>query len=306
VSSAGAATAAPAPAGRRGLLSVRRRRALVPYVLLGPGVLWLVVFFAIPALNQLFVSLQTGTAEEGFRLTWNWAVYPDSVSTYSEQILRSLFYAGVATVLAFVISFPLAYFIAFKAGRWKNLMLLLIVLPFFTSYIVRTVAWQTILADDGFVVNALQTVGLLSHDGRLLATRTAVVAGITYNFLPFMALPLYVSLEKIDRRLVEAATDLYAGRAAAFRRVTFPLALPGVFAGTLLTFIPAIGDFINAQLLGSSRQFMIGNVIQSQYLVIRDYPVAAALSFVLMAVILVGILLYARALGTRSLTEAVT
>ena len=287
-------------------LSLRRRRALVPYVLLGPGVLWLVVFFAIPALNQLFVSLQTGTAEEGFRLTWNWAVYPDSVSTYSEQILRSLFYAGAATVLAFVVSFPLAYFIAFKAGRWKNVMLLLIVLPFFTSYIVRTVAWQTILADDGFVVNALQTVGLLSDDGRLLATRTAVIAGITYNFLPFMALPLYVSLEKIDRRLVEAATDLYAGRAAAFRRVTFPLALPGVFAGTLLTFIPAIGDFINAQLLGSSRQFMIGNVIQSQYLVIRDYPVAAALSFVLMAVILVGILLYARALGTRSLTEAVT
>jgi spermidine/putrescine transport system permease protein len=306
VSSAGAATAAPAAARRRGLLGVRRRRALVPYVLLGPGVLWLIVFFALPALNQLFVSLQTGTAEEGFRLTWNWAVYPDSVSTYSEQIVRSLFYAGVATVLAFVVSFPLAYFIAFKAGRWKNLMLLLIVLPFFTSYIVRTVAWQTILADDGFVVNALQTVGLLSDDGRLLATRTAVIAGITYNFLPFMALPLYVSLEKIDRRLVEAATDLYAGRAAAFRRVTFPLALPGVFAGTLLTFIPAIGDFINAQLLGSSRQFMIGNVIQSQYLVIRDYPVAAALSFVLMAVILVGILLYARALGTRSLTEAVT
>ena len=304
MSAAGAATAAPAAAGRRGLLSVRRRRALVPYVLLGPGVLWLVVFFAIPALNQLFVSLQTGTAEEGFRLTWNWAVYPESVSTYSEQILRSLFYAGVATVLAFVISFPLAYFIAFKAGRWKNLMLLLIVLPFFTSYIVRTVAWQTILADDGFVVNALQTVGLLSDDGRLLATRTAVIAGITYNFLPFMALPLYVSLEKIDRRLVEAATDLYAGRAAAFRRVTFPLALPGVFAGTLLTFIPAIGDFINAQLLGSSRQFMIGNVIQSQYLVIRDYPVAAALSFILMTFILVGIAIYARVLGARNLTEA--
>jgi spermidine/putrescine transport system permease protein len=306
VSSAGAASAPPAAARRRGLLSVRRRRALVPYVLLGPGVLWLVVFFAIPAVNQLFVSLQTGTAEEGFRFTWHWAVYPDSVSTYSEQILRSLFYAGAATALAFVISFPLAYFIAFKAGRWKNLMLLLIVLPFFTSYIVRTVAWQTILADDGFVVHALQTIGLLSDDGRLLATRTAVIAGITYNFLPFMALPLYVSLEKLDRRLVEAATDLYAGRAAAFRRVTFPLALPGVFAGTLLTFIPAIGDFINAQLLGSSRQFMIGNVIQSQYLVIRDYPVAAALSFVLMTVILVGILLYARALGTRSLTDAVT
>ena len=184
-------------------------------------------------------------------------------------------------------------------------MLLLIVLPFFTSYIVRTVAWQTILSDDGFVVDAGQTLGLISGDGRLLATRTAVIAGITYNFLPFMALPLYVALEKIDRRLVEAATDLYASRAAAFRRVTLPLALPGVFAGTLLTFIPALGDFINAELLGSSRQYMIGNVIQSQFLELRDYPVAAALSFVLMAMILVGIVVYARLLGTRSLTDAV-
>ena len=208
-------------------------------------------------------------------------------------------------MLCLVIAFPLAYFIAFKAGRLKNLMLLLIVLPFFTSYIVRTVAWQTILSDDGFVVDAGQTLGLISGDGRLLATRTAVIAGITYNFLPFMALPLYVALERIDRHLVEAATDLYASRAAAFRRVTLPLALPGVFAGTLLTFIPALGDFINAELLGSSRQYMIGNVIQSQFLELRDYPVAAALSFVLMAMILVGIVVYARLLGTRSLTDAV-
>jgi spermidine/putrescine transport system permease protein len=304
VSAAGAAGSADLP--RRSRLGLRRRRALLPYALVGPALLWLVLFFAIPALNQLFVSLQTGTAEEGFQLTWNWAVYPDAVSAYSEHLLRSVSYAGAATVLALVISFPLAYFMAFKAGRWKGLMLLLIVVPFFTSYIVRTVAWQTILTDDGFVVGAMRSLGLLGDDGRLLATRLAVIAGITYNFLPFMALPLYVSLEKIDRRLIEAATDLYASRAAAFRRVTLPLALPGVFAGTLLTFIPAVGDFINAQLLGSSRQYMIGNVIQSQYLVIRDYPTAAALSFVLMAQILVGILLYARALGTRNLTEAVT
>ena len=194
---------------------------------------------------------------------------------------------------------------AFKAGRFKNLMLLLVVLPFFTSYIVRTVAWQTILSDDGFVVDAGKTLGLIADDGRLLATRTAVIAGIAYNFLPFMALPLYVSLERMDRRLIEAATDLYAGRVQAFLRVTVPLAMPGVFAGTLLTFIPALGDFINAQLLGSSQQFMIGNVIQSQFLVLRDYPVAAALSFVLMALILVGIALYARALGTRTLRESV-
>jgi spermidine/putrescine transport system permease protein len=286
-------------------LSLSRRRALLPYLLVGPGLAWLLVFFAVPAINQLWVSLQTGTPEEGFSQTYNWSVYPDAIGEYSEQLLRSVGYAATATVLCLVIAFPLAYFIAFKAGRLKNLMLLLIVLPFFTSYIVRTVAWQTILSDDGFVVDAGQTLGLISGDGRLLATRTAVVAGITYNFLPFMALPLYVALEKIDRRLVEAATDLYASRAAAFRRVTLPLALPGVFAGTLLTFIPALGDFINAELLGSSRQYMIGNVIQSQYLELRDYPVAAALSFVLMAMILLGIVVYARLLGTRNLTDAV-
>jgi spermidine/putrescine transport system permease protein len=286
-------------------LSLRRRRALLPYLLVGPGLVWLLVFFAIPAINQLWVSLQTGTPEEGFSQTYNWSVYPDAIGEYSEQLLRSVGYAATATVLCLVIAFPLAYFIAFKAGRLKNLMLLLIVLPFFTSYIVRTVAWQTILSDDGFVVDTGQTLGLISGDGRLLATRAAVIAGITYNFLPFMALPLYVALEKIDRRLVEAATDLYASRAAAFRRVTLPLALPGVFAGTLLTFIPALGDFINAELLGSSRQYMIGNVIQSQFLELRDYPVAAALSFVLMAMILLGIVVYARLLGTRSLTDAV-
>jgi spermidine/putrescine transport system permease protein len=286
-------------------VSLRRRRALLPYLFVGPGLSWLLVFFAVPVVNQLWVSLQTGTAEEGFRQTWNWSVYPDEISEYSEQLVRSVGYAGAATVLCLIVSFPLAYFIAFKAGRFKNPMLLLIVLPFFTSYLVRTVAWQTILSDDGFVVDTLQSLGLLSGDGRLLATRTAVIAGITYNFLPFMALPLYVALEKIDRSLIEAATDLYASRTRAFARVTLPLALPGVFAGTLLTFIPALGDFINAQLLGSSRQYMIGNVIQSQYLVLRDYPVAAALSFVLMALILAGIALYGRLLGTRSLREAV-
>jgi len=284
--------------------SLRGRRRLVPYLLLAPGIAWLVVFFAVPTLNQLYVSLQEGTLEEGYTFTWNWSSYSGAFDTYREQFLRSIGYAATATVLALVISFPLAYFIAFKAGRWRNFLLLLIVVPFFTSYLVRTIAWQTILSDDGFVVSALQTVGLLGEDGRLLATRTAVIAGITYNFLPFMALPLYVSLEKIDGRLIEAATDLYASRAAAFRRVTVPLALPGIFAGSLLTFIPAVGDFINAQLLGTSRQYMIGNVIQSKFLVITDYPVAAALSFLLTLALLVAIVVYARALGTRTLTQA--
>jgi spermidine/putrescine transport system permease protein len=254
--------------------------------------------------NQLNVSLQTGDPETGYVFNWAFSTYTDAISEYSEHFIRSIGYSAAATVLCFVIAFPLAYFIAFKAGRWKNLMLLLIILPFFVSYVLRTVSWQLILADNGFVVDALKTVGLVGEDGRLLATRTAVIAGITYNFLPFMALPLYVSLEKIDKRLIEAATDLYASRATAFRKITLPLALPGIFAGSLLTFIPACGDFINAALLGTPRQYMIGNVIQSKYLYIQDYPTAAALSFILMSFILIGIFLYARVLGARNLTEA--
>jgi spermidine/putrescine transport system permease protein len=286
-------------------VGLRRRRALLPFVLLGPGLAWLIVFFAIPALTQLYVSLQTGNFEIGYRFAWNWSTYSDALTQYQEQFLRSLGYAATATILCFVIAFPLAYFLAFKAGRWRNLMLLLIILPFFTSYLIRTVAWQTILADNGFVASRLRDVGLLSDDGRLLATRTAVIAGITYNFLPFMALPLYVSLEKIDRRLIEAATDLYASRRQAFLRVTLPLAVPGIIAGSLLTFIPAVGDFVNAQLLGTSRQYMIGNVIQSKFLVVTDYPEAAALSFILMAILLLCVFVYTRVLGSRSLEEAV-
>jgi spermidine/putrescine transport system permease protein len=285
-------------------LGLKTRRSLTPWLFLGPGLLWLLIFYVLPLLNQINVSLQTGDPDTGYALTWHFATYTDALSQYSTQFGRSLVYAGIATVLDLIIAFPLAYFTAFKAGRYKNLILLLIILPFFTSYLVRTTAWQLILYDDGWVVHRLQDVGLLSEDGRLLATSTAVVAGIAYNFLPFMALPLYVSLERLDRRLVEAATDLYASRVTAFRKVTLPLALPGIFAGSLLTFIPAVGDFINAQLLGSPNQYMIGNVIQSKFLNTQDYPAAAALSFILMAMILVGVFLYARALGTRQLTEA--
>ena len=285
-------------------MRLSQRRLLVPYLLLAPGLAWLLIFYLIPSLNQAYVSLQSGNFEVGYEFDWNWGTYSSALSDYQEQFLRSLRYAAMATALAFVISFPLAYFIAFKAGRFRNLMLLLIILPFFTSYLVRTGAWQIILADNGFVAERFRDVGLLSDGGRLLATEFAVVAGITYNFLPFMALPLYVSLEKIDRRLIEAATDLYASRMQAFARVTLPLALPGIFAGSLLTFIPAVGDFVNAQLLGTSRQYMIGNVIQSKFLVVTDYPDAAALSFVLLLVLIAAVAVYSKVLGARNLQEA--
>jgi spermidine/putrescine transport system permease protein len=285
-------------------LSLRRRRELLPWLFLGPGLLWLIVFFAIPLVNQLNVSLQTGDPETGYVFDWAFSNYTEAIKDYDTQFIRSVGYSGTATILCLIIGFPLAYFTAFKAGRYKNLILLLIILPFFVSYVLRTVAWQQILSDNGWVVARLRDVGLLSDNGRLLASRTAVIAGITYNFLPFMILPVYVSLEKIDRRLIEAATDLYASRTTAFRKVTLPLALPGIFAGSLLTFIPACGDFINAALLGTPRQFMIGNVIQSKFITILDYPTAAALSFMLMTFILVGVFLYARVLGTKNLTEA--
>jgi spermidine/putrescine transport system permease protein len=278
---------------------LHRHKGLIPYLLLLPGLAWLALFFLVPTYYLAETSLQTGSLDVGYAFTWAWDNYSDAISTYHEQFLRSLEYAGIATVVALLVSYPLAYFIAFRGGRWKGLLLLLIIAPFFVTYLIRTLAWQTILSDSGFVVNTLQTIGLLGDGDRLLATSTAVVAGITYNFLPFMALPLYVSLEQIDPRLLEAAEDLYASKAKAFLRVTLPLSLPGVFAGTLLTFIPAAGDFINAELLGTPRQSMIGNVIQSKFLVLTDYGQAAALSFTLMAAILVLIAVYTRVLGTE-------
>jgi spermidine/putrescine transport system permease protein len=284
------------------LTFLHRHRWLTPYLLLAPGLAWLAVFFLAPLGFLGYQSLQSGSFDFGFQFTWEFSNYWDAIQTYDQHLIRSFVYAGIATALALVISYPLVYWIAFRGGRWKNLLLLVIIAPFFVTYLIRTLAWQSILADQGWVVQTLRDLHILGEDGRLLATSTAVIAGITYNFLPFMALPLYVSLEQIDARLLEAAQDLYASKTKAFLRVTLPLSLPGIFAGTLLTFIPAAGDFINAQLLGTPKQHMIGNVIQSKFLELIDYPAAAALSFVLMAAILAGVFVYTRALGTERLT----
>lgn len=280
---------------------LHRHKRVTPYLLLAPGLLWLAFFFLIPLGFLGYQSLQSGIFPN-FEFTWDVSNFSDAFTSYRSQIGRSFLYAGIATVAALVLAYPLVYWIAFRAGRWRNLFLLFIVAPLFVTYLIRTIAWLNILADEGPVVGFLQWIHVLGADGRLLATTFAVIAGITYNFFPFMALPIYVSLEQVDERLLEAARDLYSSPTQAFLRVTLPLSAPGVVAGTLLTFIPAAGDFINAQLLGTPKQAMIGNVIQAKFLESLDYPTAASLSFILMALILVVLLVYAWIVGTEKLT----
>src|SRR6266487_6739602 len=262
-----------------------RHRGVTPYLLLAPGILWLGIFFLVPMGFLGYQSLQSGIFPD-FRFTWEFSNFSTALTDYHQQLIRSFVYAGIA----------------FRAGPWRNLFLLFIVAPFFVTYLVRTLAWLNILADQGPVVRVLRDVHILAPDGRLLATTFAVISGITYNFFPFMALPVYVSLEQIDPRLLEAAKDLYASSFQAFLRVTLPLSAPGIVAGTLITFIPAAGDFINAALLGTPNQQMIGNVIQAKFLESLDYPGAASLSFILMGTILVMLLVYARIVGTEKLT----
>ncbi|NUT32765.1 MAG: ABC transporter permease [Hamadaea sp.] len=240
----------------------------------------------------------SGSRETGYVLTWHWQNFTDGFTNYGPQFLRSLQYSLTATVLCLLLGYPLAYAIALKGGRWKNLMLIGVIAPFFTSFLVRTLAWKTILSDQGFVMDVLRMTPFFGPDDRLLATPVAVIAGLTYNFLPFMVLPLYASLGKLDPRLLEAAGDLYANPVKSFWKVTLPLSMPGVVGGTLMTFIPAAGDYINAALLGSPSTTMIGNVIESQYLRVGDVPVAAALSFTLMAGILIMVFAYVRKAGT--------
>jgi spermidine/putrescine transport system permease protein len=279
------------------------RGRLVPYLVGLPGGLWLAIFFVAPILVMLSLSLQSGNVEQGFRFTWEWSNYADAWEFYHTQFIRSIVYALIVTVLCLVLAYPMAYWIAFYGGARKSTYLFLILLPFFVSFVIRTASWKFILNDQGILLGPLKEAGLLPQDFHLLATSTAVIGGLTYNYLPFMVLPLYVALERIDPSLVEAAHDLFASRSAAFRKVVLPLSLPGVFAGVLITFVPVASDFVNSGILGGTQTTMIGNVIQTVYLNNNDYPLASAMSFMLMAALLIGIFAYARALGTEQVME---
>jgi spermidine/putrescine transport system permease protein len=277
------------------------RRARTPYLLLLPMLAWLAMFFLVPLVTMLMGSLQSGTFDSGYLFTFELGNYPRVIAEYWPWFARSLMYATIATALALLIAYPLAYMIVFRSGRWKHVLLVLVIAPFFASFLVRTLTWTTILADEGPVVGLFRAVGLLGPSDWLLATPFAVISGLTYNFMPFMTLPLYASLDRLDPRMIEAANDLYASGFSAFRKVTLPLSMPGIVAGTLLTFIPAAGDFVNAQLLGSTDTQMIGNVIESQYLRALDYPSASALSVLLVAAIITLVGLYVRRAGTEEL-----
>jgi spermidine/putrescine transport system permease protein len=280
----------------------RKRADTAPWLLQGPGLLWLLLFFFLPLFTLGKMALSSAPSRfANPEFSWHWANFQTAFSDYNEQFIRSFVYALCATLLALVIAYPLAYVIAFRGGKWRNVLLGLVVVPFFTNFLIRTLAWKTILGDQGTVVDILRTVGILSPTGTLLRTPAAVIGGLTYNFLPFMVLPLYVALEKIDPRLIDAARDLYSDTWRAFRKVVFPLSLPGVFAGSLLVFIPAAGDFVNAYYLGSTSETMIGNVVQNQFLVQVNYPVASALSFVFMAIVMTVVVIYARILGTEDI-----
>lgn len=334
-----------------------RRRWLIPWLLMAPGLIWLLLFFVLPNLQMVAMSLSSGSLRQGFQLTWDFANYTTALERFPNQFRNSIVYGGLATVLTFLIGFPLAYGIAFRGGRFKNILLFLVIAPFFTSFLIRTISWRILLGDSGPIFGVAKDLGLLANNFSMLETPLAVVFGLTYQFLPFMVLPIYASLERMDLNLVDAAKDLYAGPwrkqglivgalvggivaggtvlalgggprspleptfvvvatvlgavaggligryliSEAFVRVIFPLSLSGVFAGSILTFIPAIGDYVNAELLGNPRTQMIGNVIQGRFLEQNDFPTAAALSFILMAGILISIVIYSRALGSEGL-----
>jgi spermidine/putrescine transport system permease protein len=281
----------------------RRGGGFTPWLLLAPGIIFLLLFFFTPLYTLFKMSLSERTDRfSDPTFNWHWENYGDAFSQFGEQFYRSFFYAAVATILALLIGYPLAYVIAFRGGRFRNVLLGLVVVPFFTNFLIRTLAWRTILGNEGWVVSVLRTLGILGENESLLRTPWAVIGGLTYNFLPFMVLPIYVAIEKIDPGLVDAARDLYSNTFRAFRKVVLPMSLPGVFAGSLLVFIPAAGDFVNAYYLGNARTTMIGTVVQDQFLVQGNYPVAAALSFVFMAIVMVLVTLYARILGTEELT----
>ncbi len=297
------ATKPPAPPTAPAPPAAREKRKLTGYWLLLPGGLWLLLFFLVPFYSLIATSLYDpeGSILTGYDMTWAVGNYVTALQDYWPPLFRALWYGAVATLLCLVLGYVLAYAIAFKAGRWKNLMLVLVIAPFFTSFLVRTLSWKLLLGDEGLVVDTLQLLQVLGPDGRLLATPFAVIAGLTYNFLPFMVLPLFASLDKIDHRLIEASSDLYSRPIVGFFKVTWPLSLPGVVSGTLLCFIPAVGDYINAQLLGNTQTRVIGAVIQSLFTDANDFAIAGALSMILMILILAMVLVYVRRAGTEEL-----
>jgi spermidine/putrescine transport system permease protein len=279
------------------------RARLAPYGLILPGGLWLLIFFVVPMFSMLSLSLSVGDVVNGYPPGLHFENYVDAFQNYHHQIYRSLTYGLITTVLQIALAFPVAYWIAFRGGVRKSTYLFLLLLPFFVSFVLRTISWKFILTDDGLLLTPLKAWHVVPDSFHILGTAPAVILGLTYNFLPFMVLPIYVALERIDPRVVEAARDLYASPVAVFRRVIFPLALPGVFAGVLMTFVPTSSDYVNAEVLGSSNTTMIGQVIQAQYLQNQNYPTASALSFMLMAVLLIGIFIYARILGTEDVLK---
>jgi len=280
------------------------RTKLAPYALIFPGGLWLLLFFVVPMAAMFSQSLTQGDVISGFEQTFHWQTYANAITNYQVQIERSIYYGLITTVLQILLGFPVAYWIAFRGGRRKSIYLFLLLLPFFVSFVLRTISWQFFLTDEGLLLTWLRALHLVSPSFHITGTAFAVIGGLTYNYLPFMVLPIYVALERIDPRVVEAARDLYSTPFEVFRRVILPLSLPGVFAGVLLTFVPTSSDYVNSQVLGSSSTTMVGQVIQAQYLQTENYPSASALSFVLMAVLLIGIFAYARALGTEDVLSA--
>lgn len=283
----------------------RLRATVAPYLMVLPGWLWLVAFFVVPLAAMASLSTQTGDVIRGYRQTFRIQTYLDAWQLYHDQLLRSLLFGLLCTVICLLIGYPVAYAICFHGGRRKSTYLFTLLLPFFVSFVLRTQSWRFLLADDGVILSPLKHAGLLPSGFHVLSTSYAVVFGLAYNSLPFMVLPIYVALERVDGVLLEAAADLYATGRQTLLRVVLPLSLPGVFAGVLLTFIPASSDYVNATILGGTSTTMIGNVIQTQYLTNLDYPMGSALSFGVMAVLLVGLMAYARSLGTRHVLEAV-
>ncbi|MGZ4149137.1 MAG: ABC transporter permease [Actinomycetota bacterium] len=290
---------APPPPKRKGR---RTGQAAAPYLLQAPANLWQVVFFVLPMVAMLILSLSSGNPLTGYSFSWHWANYVDAFTNYTHQYANTFRNATLVTLIGLVVAYPMAYWIAFYGGRRKGTFLFLVLLPFLVTFVIRTLAWTFILADDGMILGPLKNLGVLPTDYHILQTSTAVVAGITYNLLPFTVLPLFVSLDRIDKRLVEAAGDLYASKAQGFWKVVFPLSIPGVFAAVLLTFIPAVGDYVNAALLGGPGSRMIANSINDEFLLNRAYPTASALAFIIMVLMLIGASLYARLLGTEEIT----